>query len=335
MDEFLDQPPSDELIQQLRGSSREQVCDRLEGYREANADTQKELLRALQSIAVEQPAVLTPFVPELLPFLTAEERSVRLTTAKLFVSLSKTRPDAMVDTADALAARLADKSEFYYVRARLAETLGYVAVEYPEKATTPDLLADLRTGLSFDEPEVKEKLAKALAYVALGNPRRLCYWISDLAAHLDAEDELVRYYLSTAIVAVGCEQPAALSDSVGELGSRLDDECPYVCGRAAEALGLLAGATSDTSIVPEERLVTVGSASDEPFVTDRTRFALARLESESSVDSGDGIASLESIRDQVDEIADAIAAPDGECTQCGCSLPESGPPMCPRCGTPY
>jgi HEAT repeat protein len=62
------------------------------------------------------------------------------------------------------------EDEFYYVRARCAEALGYIAVETPEAVTDPDILADLRIGLAFDEPEGKEKLAKALAHVALGGP---------------------------------------------------------------------------------------------------------------------------------------------------------------------
>jgi hypothetical protein len=51
---------------------------------------------------------------------------------------------------DALAERLADDEEFYYVRARSAEALGYVAVDSPEGVTDPETLADLRIGLEFD-----------------------------------------------------------------------------------------------------------------------------------------------------------------------------------------
>lgn len=36
-------------------------------------------------------------------------------------------------------------------------------------------------------------------------------------------------------------------------------------------------------------------------------------------------------------LAESDATPDdvGECPHCGVELPESGPPMCPRCGGPY
>lgn len=102
-----------------------------------------------------------------------EGRAIRLTTAKLFVALAQSEPPAVLPVVDMRADRLADDEEFYYVRARCAEALGYTAVDSPEEVTNPETLADLRIGLSFDESEVKEKLAKALAYVALGNPGRL------------------------------------------------------------------------------------------------------------------------------------------------------------------
>lgn len=201
----------------------------------------------MRSIADDRPAVLHPFVRELIPFLTDESRPVRLTTAKLFVSLSKANPDAAIDALDDLADRLADEEEFYYVRACSAEALGYIATEYPDDVATPDRLADLLVELSFDEPEVREKLAKALAYIALGDPSRLRHQSSDLVEHLDAEDELVRYHLCTALVAVASEHPTALSDDVDALSARLEDECPHVRGRGAEALGLVARTASDAS----------------------------------------------------------------------------------------
>ena len=86
------------------------------------------------------------------------------------MTLAESEPEATLPAADALGERLADDEEFYYVRARCAEALGYVAVDAPAAVTDPETLADLRVGLAFDEPEVKEKLAKALAHVALGDP---------------------------------------------------------------------------------------------------------------------------------------------------------------------
>jgi hypothetical protein len=98
------------------------------------------------------------------------------------------------------------------------------------------MLADLRIGLSFDEPEVKEKLSKTLEHVALGDPERLAHHVSTLAEHLDDEDELVRYHLCTALMIVGCESPETLTEVSNALDARLDDENVYVRGRAVEAL---------------------------------------------------------------------------------------------------
>ncbi|ESP89743.1 HEAT repeat domain-containing protein [Candidatus Halobonum tyrrellensis] len=162
-------------------------------------------------------------------------------TAKLFVTLAQSEPLVVLPAVDDLAGRLADEDEFYYVRARCPEALGYVAVKAPETVTDPDTLADLRIGLEFDEPEVKEKLAKALAYVALGDASRLRHQVSSLAEHLDDDSELVRYHLCTTLVVVGCEHAAKLTSAPEALRERLGDENPYVQGRAAEALGLLAG----------------------------------------------------------------------------------------------
>lgn len=188
-------------------------------------------------------------------------------------------------------------------------------------------------GLSFDEPEVKEKLAKALAYIALGDPGRLRHRIADLAEHLDAEEELVRYHLCTALVAVGSEYPAALSDATDALSERLEDECPHVRGRAAEALGLVARTASNDSPLSDEQLATLAEESDEPFVTERARFAAAA--GDKTTESTDEIGSLESIRERTDEIVDEITSPDHECPHCGAVVPENGPPLCPHCGGPY
>ena len=97
----------------------------------------------------------------------------------------------------------------------------------PRWSATPEILADFRIGLSFDEPEVKEKLAKALEYVALADPSRLRHQVPSLAEHLDDEDKLVRYHPCTTLVAVGSEHPAKLVEAQVALGERLDDENPY------------------------------------------------------------------------------------------------------------
>ncbi|NUB93664.1 HEAT repeat domain-containing protein [Haloterrigena sp. SYSU A121-1] len=333
MEDAPELQPIDVVTQRLRDGAHESVSASFRAYQRAEPKRRKELLRSVRSVADDHPAVLAPHVHELVPFLTDETRSVRLNAAKLFVTLSRADPDAVIDDVDALTSRLADEEEFYYVRARSAEALGYVGADYPEDVATPDLLANLVIGLSFDEPKVKEKLAKALAYIALGDPGRLRHRIADLAEHLDAEEELVRYHLCTALVAVGSEYPAALSDAVDALSARLEDECPHVRGRAAEALGLVARTAPNASPVADERLTTLAEESDEPFVTERARFAAAA--EENTTTGTDEIGSLESIHGRTDEIVDEITSPDHECPHCGAAVPEGGPPLCPHCGGPY
>jgi hypothetical protein len=241
----------------------------------------------------------------------------------------------VVPAVPSLADRLADDDEFYYVRARCAEALGYVAVDAPEAVTGPETLADLRIGLAFDEPEVREKLAKALAHVALGDPSRLRHRVASLADHLDDENELVRYHLCTALVVVGCAHPAKLAEAAEPLSERLADENPYVQGRAAEALGLLAA--SETGIEGAPPLGDVAGEHEESptFLTDRLAFCRRQGAPEQSGEAPDGVGTIESIREATEEVVEAMTAPDGSaCPHCGLDLPESGPPMCPRCGAP-
>ncbi|MFC6766060.1 sister chromatid cohesion protein PDS5 [Natrinema soli] len=326
------QPPSiDRLEDFFAEEPRAQLVTWVEQLTERDARTRKEALRTLRQFAERRPAALEPVLTPLALFLTDEERSIRLTTAKLFVVVAEAEPDAVTSVVSPLADRLADDDEFYYVRARSAEALGYVARDHPEAVASPEVLADLRIGLSFDEPEVREKLAKALEYVALGDQDRLRHHVADLAGHLTDSNELVRYHLCTALVAVGCEYPDALSESVTALSERLDDESPYVRGRAAEALGLLARSDSDVTI-PD-----VSSAADDDavsFLADRVRYVI-------DGDDGPGdavpaeIGTIEAIRERTDEVVGEITAPNGdECPYCGLSLPEPGPPICPQCGGP-
>ncbi|WP_226040797.1 HEAT repeat domain-containing protein [Natrinema sp. DC36] len=326
------QPPSiDQLEVLFEEEPRERLVIWAERLTEREAGARKTTLRTLRQFAERQPAALEPVLTTLALFLTDEERSIRLTTAKLFVAVAEAEPDAVESVVSPLADRLADDDEFYYVRARSAEALGYVARDHPEAVASPEVMADLRIGLSFDEPEVREKLAKALEYVALGDQERLRHHVSDLASHLTDSNELVRYHLCTALVAVGCAYPDALSESAAALCDRLDDESPYVRGRATEALGLLARSDSDVTI-PDVR-----SAADDDsveFLVDRVRYAI-------DGDDGPGdpvpeeIGTITALRDRTDEVVDEITAPDGdECPYCGLSLPEPGPPICPQCGGP-
>lgn len=299
---------------------------------ESSAADRKAALRAVRDLADEQSVSVEPLLPELTAHLTDDERSVRLTAAKLFVAVARSEPSAVAEYVDALRDRLADEEEFYYVRARSAEALGYVALVQPAAVASPELLADLRIGLSFDEPEVKEKLAKALASVAMGDPGRLRHHVGDLADHLDDEADLVRYHLCTTLVAIGCQYSGVLSDAAAAITDRLTDENPYVRGRAAEALGLLARAEPDEVERSADEIPTDDGA--EPFVRDRQRFARGAIAGDAS--PPDGIGRIDALRETADEIEEAAASPDPEdsCPHCGLSLPEQGPPACPGCGAP-
>lgn len=328
-------PPADRLTDLLHEGAREDVVACLEELDAADTEARKRALRAVRETAEERPDVFDGLADPLATFLADDDRAVKLTTAKLFVTLAKSEPAAVVPAVGPLAERLADDEEFYYVRARCAEALGYVALESPAEVTDPETLADLRIGLSFDEPEVKEKLAKALEYVALGDSSRLRHQVSSLTEHLDDENELVRYHLCTALVAIGCGYPEKLSEAVGDLRERLDDENPYVRGRAAESLAL--AARSGAPVEPLPDLDVVDSVAEEPpaFLAERVEFLRRVLNDGESVQTPTGIGTVESIRDGTDDIVAAITSPDGsECPHCGLELPEGGPPMCPRCGAP-
>jgi hypothetical protein len=328
-----DQPPSpDHLFSLLSEDAFEEAVTWLDDLGTAETETRKRALQAVQSHAEAHPERFDGLAAPLTTFLTDEERAIRLTTAKLFVTLARAEPAVVRRVVDALAARLADGEEFYYVRARCAEALGYVGRDHPEAVSDPEILADFRIGLSFDEPEVKEKLAKALECVALGDPSRLRHQVGSLADHLGDDEELVRYHLCTALAAVGCEHPTKFADGRDVLAARLSDadETPYIRGRAAEALGLLERAEGES--VPDE----IGADGDKAAEFVRSRLAFLRAaQTEQPVDGTGGIGTLDSLRSGTEAVVDAMTTPDGdECPHCRLAVPESGPPMCPRCGAP-
>lgn len=341
MDESAHPPPVEQLAELLDAGAHDDAIACLEQFETAPTEERKIALEALRRFEAREWA-LEPLLPALSPFFTDGERSVRLKTAKLFVAVSEHDPDAVVSVLPMLTDRLADPDEFYFVRARAAEALGNVALEHTGEVASPAVVAELQIGLSFDEPEVKEKLAKALADIALGDPNRLDHRVPNLAEHLDDDDELVRYYLSTALAAIGCVAPEALAEEADALAARLDDENDHVRGRAAEAVGLLAGSDGDDSLSPETTSRLHEGCEDETeFVRDRARFALDVLDSidgrkrSSGGSSGEG--TLDGLRATTDEAVEAITSPDGDCVcpSCGLSIPDIGPPMCPRCGSPY
>ncbi|WP_135364259.1 HEAT repeat domain-containing protein [Halosimplex halophilum] len=340
-----DSSAADRVVEAIESGATGEARAALDDLAAAPADARKDAVRELRAVADEAPALFDGVATALTPFLTDDERSVRLTTAKLFVAVADGEPEAVIPAVEALADRLADDGEFYYVRARAAEGLGYVALDHPDAVASPDVLADLRVGLTFDEPEVSEKLAKALAFVALGDPDRLRHLVDRLAEHLDDDSEFVRFHVCTALAAVGSAHPGRLAEAVDPLVARLDDGNPHVRGRAAEALAAPARAGPDPAL-PVDRVAEL-TDSDEAFVADRARLLSARLDGDGSrTDDGDRstedeaerapLGSLESIRRSTERAVEAMRSPDaeGECPHCGLALRDTGPPMCPRCGAP-
>lgn len=324
MDDSASPPTTRDLRSRLDAGAFDAVREALERYRRGASDERQAALRALTAVAADDPERLGPLVDALEPFLVDDDRAVRLLSAKLLVAVADVAPADALAVVPVLAERLADESEFYYVRARSAEALGYVAREVPEEVATPDVVADLCVGLAFDEPEVREKLASALECIALGDPSRLRHQTETLAAHLDDDAELVRYHLSTAATVVACAHPEAVRPHRDALETRLSDESAHVRGRAAEALGVLADGTAASPPDALEELRDDGAA----FVAARARFAIG------DADVGERIGTVAGVRETTDDAVADITAPDAECPNCGASLPESGPPVCPHCGVP-
>jgi len=211
--------------------------------------------------------------------------------------------------------------------------LGYVGRDRPKAVSDPEILADSRIGLSFDEPEVKEKLAKALECVALGDPNRLRHQVESLAEHLDNDGGLVRYHFCTALAAVGCAHPGKLADSRDALAARLSDvdENPCTRGRAAEALGLLACVDGESVTVPHD----VGVDADEAAELVHSCLAfLQAAQTEQSVNRTGDVGTLDTLRSGTEAVVNAMTTPDGEeCPHCGLTIPEGGH-RCVRCGGP-
>lgn len=341
MDDSARPPGIDQVRTLLRDGAVADARTALDRLRDASDDDRKAVLRALRALAEERPDALAPVVPALVAFLTDDARAVRLLTVKLLVSVAAADAEAALDARDALASRLADESEFYYVRARSAEALGYVALDHPDAVASPETVADLRVGLSYDDPEVKRKLAKALAFIALGDPDRLRHQVGRLAASLDAEDDRLRYHLCTALVAVGCEHPDALADAADRLSERLDDECSYVRGRAAEALGLLVTAhdasgepttVGGTATSTLRRRLNELTDDDCSFAAARAQWALSRMDGRTGDATDEEIAVIDAIRAHADDVLDELQTADDEtCPHCGQPLSPGGPPVCPRC----
>lgn len=329
------QPLPDRLVE-LAQRDPEAARDCLEQLDAAPTEDRKAALRRLRSAVDDEAVTVGPLAGGLTAFLDDEERSVRLTAAKLFVAVARERPDAAEPAVSALRDRLADDDEFYFVRARSAEALGYVALVYPDAVATPEVVAELRLGLDFDEPEVKQKLAKALEHVALGDPERLTHQVANLADHLDDDAELVRYHLCSALAAVGCASPSSLAPALDPLCDRLTEESPQVRGRVAEALGVFVRGADGTPPVGTTDTLREESGAETQFLAERARFALAGLAETDTSAPAEGIGTIEGIRETTAGAVEAIRKPtDCEpCPLCGATLPADAPPTCPRCGAP-
>ncbi|MBP2249788.1 hypothetical protein J2754_000085 [Halarchaeum solikamskense] len=322
------QPLTDRLLAALDADDEADAVAALERCRDADVDVRKDALRALRDRAADHPDTLAPIVSDLTAFLTDTDRAVRLIAAKLFAALADATPAHVRPVVPDLAERLADPDEFRYVRARSAEAIGRVADVYPSDAVTPEVVADLLLGLDdATDDDVAGRFALAVERVALGDPSRLRHHAERLARHLDADGDLARYHLCTALAAIGCEHPDALADARDALGDAIDDDDPWVRARAAEALGLLA--RSDAGDALPDALAT--RRDDDPCVAARARFALG----DADASDADDLGSIDGLRRTTADAAESIAAPDSECPNCGLALPDAGPPMCPRCGAPY
>ena len=77
----------------------------------ADVETRKRTFRAVWNVTEEPSCSFEELAGPLSTFLTDEDRAVRLTTAKLFVTLAQSEPAAVMPAVDALAERLADDEE--------------------------------------------------------------------------------------------------------------------------------------------------------------------------------------------------------------------------------
>jgi HEAT repeat protein len=298
----------------LGGAQPTDLADRL---RAADSTVRKDCADSLRSTKRVDFAAASPAIEAL---LAAEDRAVRLTATKAIAESAPARPEAVAALAPSLRERLDD--DFYFVRGRAAEALGYVALADPEAIDTTTVLARLLNALSLDRAETRHHVAGALARIALADPRAVRVLTGDIADHLTDDEELVRYHLTTALVAVAAEYPGHCESVTSDIAERLDDDCPQVRGRAAEALGLVGAG--------EEYAEALEFCSDnDSFVAERVRFALGKA------GSPDNIGNLEAIAEATTDIVESITAPDGEgCPHCGETLADGPAPFCPACGAP-
>lgn len=164
-DDSREPPDGAALADAIGGHLDADVTAVLADFDAAGADERTRALQALRDLAEDRPETVGPVLTALVPALTAEERPVRLTTAKLFVAVAAAVPEAVVPTVPALADRLADPDEFYFVRARSAEALGVLA------RTDAGSLPGADLARLDDDPFVAERVRFALAAGDGASPR--------------------------------------------------------------------------------------------------------------------------------------------------------------------
>jgi len=92
-----DEPPTpDRLTDLLEEANHEEAVSCLDRLDAADAETRKRALWAVRNVAEEPQYSFGGLTGPLSTFLTDESRSVRLTTAKLFVTLAESEPDAVL-----------------------------------------------------------------------------------------------------------------------------------------------------------------------------------------------------------------------------------------------
>lgn len=96
MEEGTDPATAERVAKPFDEQAEDVVRRHIERLETTATEDRKSVLQGLRRYADEQPNRFAPFLAALTPFLTDEERSIRLTTAKLFVAVAEADSDAVV-----------------------------------------------------------------------------------------------------------------------------------------------------------------------------------------------------------------------------------------------
>jgi len=92
----------------------------------------------------------------------------------------------------------------------------------------------------------------------------------------------------------------------------------------------------DNDISVDSDSIPPGEDDSADFVVSRRAFLQTGQDSPPEETITEEVGTLTSIREGTETVVEAMKTTDSEeCPQCGLSLPDGGPPMCPRCGAPY